>query len=290
MTAATLIRGSAADVLRASIDTNTVHAIYLDPPFGNEQVWTAAAGSFDDRWAWSPASAAGWAALRRHTAVGADLLAAAVTVAPKVARAYLGVIAGILIEGWRTLRPTGTLWLHHDDTMGAYLRLLGDVVFGPGLQVGTVIWKRSAAKTNTSRSFGRNHDTMAVWARTRAARWRLWRCGSDLVQGDPCGRLHVAGFAEERLSSTARERVGYPTQKPVALLERVVRAATLPGETILDPTCGSGTTLVAAVGLGRRAIGIDASPDAIAAARARLKLPEPASAAQQGELFGWAAA
>ncbi|GAB4568231.1 MAG: hypothetical protein Tsb0020_21490 [Haliangiales bacterium] len=76
------------------------------------------------------------------------------------------------------------------------------------------------------------------------------------------------------LNPKAKERVGYPTQKPVALLSRVIELLTDEAEWILDPFCGSGTTLVAALMLGRRAVGIDVSPDATALAKKRLSNPE----------------
>ncbi len=72
------------------------------------------------------------------------------------------------------------------------------------------------------------------------------------------------------LGSSAKERVGYPTQKPVALLERIISCSSNEGDTVLDPFCGSGTTLVAAKKLNRNYIGIDMNPDAIAIARERL--------------------
>jgi DNA modification methylase len=72
------------------------------------------------------------------------------------------------------------------------------------------------------------------------------------------------------LNSRAAERLGYPTQKPLALLERIVRVSSHPGDVVLDPCCGSGTTLVAAERLGRRWIGIDASPAACRLAAGRL--------------------
>ena len=77
------------------------------------------------------------------------------------------------------------------------------------------------------------------------------------------------------VGATAKERTGYPTQKPLALLETLIRASTDPGMVVLDPFCGSGTTLVAARRLGRRYLGIDASPEAVALARKRLREPLP---------------
>jgi site-specific DNA-methyltransferase (adenine-specific) len=75
------------------------------------------------------------------------------------------------------------------------------------------------------------------------------------------------------LNPKARERVGYPTQKPILLLERVISLATDPGDLVLDPFCGSGTTLVAAELLGRNSLGIDSSPDAVRLTRRRLEQP-----------------
>ena len=75
------------------------------------------------------------------------------------------------------------------------------------------------------------------------------------------------------LNPKAKERVGYPTQKPVLLLERIIKLTTSPGDVVLDPFCGSGTTLVAAEALGRHPIGIDISSEAIELTRERLRKP-----------------
>jgi site-specific DNA-methyltransferase (adenine-specific) len=76
------------------------------------------------------------------------------------------------------------------------------------------------------------------------------------------------------LNPKAKERTGYPTQKPILLLERVIKLVTCPGDLVVDPFCGSGTTLVAAQLTGRRAIGIDSSLEAVGLARERLANPE----------------
>ena len=264
-----LLLGSAAAVL-ASLPASFVDMTYIDPPFGNRQVWSGKAGKFDDRWRPTDVSRAGWEALERHNPIGAKLMS--LIARTDHDRGYLGFMAGLILAGRRALKPTGSLWLHFDDTLGAPLRLLAEAVFGLTSCLGLIIWKRTGAHSHSSRCFGRVHDTIAVYARTRATAWRLHRCEpSDLVYGDPARRtLRVDGFAEERLTATSRERVGYPTQKPIALLSRFISAATLPGDLVLDPTCGSGTTLVAATRLDRRSLGIDASADAIACARSRI--------------------
>lgn len=247
-----LIRGAAAIALR-EIPRRSVDLAYCDPPFGNAQEWIGPAGRFSDQWSPTAASRAGWRALHRIAPAAAPIFAACRLTERD--RAYLGVIAGILVELRRVMKLSAALWLHFDDTMGAYLRLLGQLVFGLSAEVGTLIWRRAHNHANANR-FGRVHDTIACFARSPC-------CGLWGVRFDD--------FAETGpLAQNAKERVGYPTQKPVALVEELIRATTLPGQVVLDPTMGSGTALVAAVNLGRRAIGIDRSADAIAVAKRRL--------------------
>lgn len=273
---ATLIQGDAAATMLA-MPARSVDMIYVDPPFGNRQVWTGKAGSFDDRWKMGEVSVAGWEALRAHSPAGAAITDAFCQTEHD--RGYLGFVAGLLLAGRHVLKLTGSLWIHFDDTFGAQIRILGGVVFGPTMELAHIIWKRAAAHSSSSKCLPRVHDTIAVFARSRAARWRMWRAAGDVSIGDACDKSWgLAGaFFEDRLGATSKERVGYPTQKPVALIRRFIASATVPGDVVLDPTCGSGTTLVAALGLGRRAIGIDASADAIKTARERLpREPEPA--------------
>lgn len=282
----TLLHSDGVDGLR-TLAPRSVDMVYSDPPFGNEQIWKGKAGSFSDKWNPSAKSELGWASLQSFSASGYALLQAA-TATKAASRAYLGVMAGLLVEIRRVLKLTGTLWLHFDDTMGAYLRLIGDIVFGPENGIGTLVWKRTEGGKNSSNKFGRVHDTIAVWGRSRASRFKLWRCGRAV--GDPISRdpdIHFNDFADAAPlgSFSSKERVGYPTQKPVALLEELIRAATMPGDLVCDPTMGSGTTLVAASKLGRRSIGIDISADAIAAAEKRIKC----APAHQHSLFGVAA-
>lgn len=279
---ATLLQGDAPSVIRQQIANGSVDMAYCDPPFGNEQIWTGKAGSFSDKWEWSERSAEGWLRLRTHNLVGAEMMEA-VTPWPK-GRAYIGVMADLLLALRGALSKRGTLWLHFDDTMGAHLRILGDVVFGPENQIGTIIWKRSTGST-TTKAFARVHDTIACFGRTRAARARLSRIGGEFSFGGWDRQVTVEGYVEDRLSAGATERVGYPTQKPLSLIKRLIRAGSLIGDTILDPTCGSGTTLVAARQLSRRSIGIDTSEDALAVARQRLAEHEQ----KQLSLFGEAA-
>lgn len=274
-----LLLGDARDILQSeAVPERSVDMVYCDPPFGNAQEWTGKAGSFSDRWAWGSRAAEGLAQLSVHAAWAADLVA---TINTETDRAYLAEIVPLLIGIRRVLRPRGTLWLHFDDTMGAWLRILCDGIFGHANALGTIIWKRTTAH-NLTNSWGRTHDTIAVYGRTPAAAWKLWRLRGEFVYGDPLHReppVGIDGYCEERLTSTSAERVGYPTQKPLALLKRFIRSGTSTGDVVLDPTCGSGTSLLAAIELDRGAIGIDRSPDAIRATQSRLAAPV------QGVLF-----
>ena len=89
----------------------------------------------------------------------------------------------------------------------------------------------------------------------------------DPTPGAPLGDVWDIGI----VAPVARERTGYPTQKPEALLRRLIEACTEPGDWVLDPYCGSGTTLAVCKQIGRRAIGIDSSPQALKISRKRLK-------------------
>jgi DNA modification methylase len=267
---AILYHGAASEVMRTHVATASIDMIYADPPFGNQQDWHGTAGSFTDKWSPSVLSEAGWFALGQASSGGAKLIES--VCAGKSESAYLGAMAAILIECRRALKLTGTMWLHFDDTMGAKLRLLCDVIFGPDHAVGTLVWKRTFGGHNNANNFGRVHDTIAAYARSRASFWRLWRIGTlggDPLSGDWYTRFDDFAHAEP-LARSSKERIGYPTQKPVALLEELIAAATLCGDLVLDPTCGSGTTLVAAANLDRHAIGIDFSADAIAVASKRI--------------------
>lgn len=262
-----VLRGDATKVLR-DLDGCTVDQVYLDPPFGTQVMWTGKAGSFSDRFEWD-------AKARRRLAWVADRqphvarLIEAFALTPR-ARAYLLFLIEMLVELRRVLKPAGSIWLHCDDTMGAYIRLALEFTFGQANFLGIVIWKRTTNHNMKMRAFGRVHDTIFVFGRSRQARRRLWRIRSDLVVGDCWQRCMVSGFSDILLNPTSRERVGYPTQKPVALLEEFIAAGSRVGDVVLDPTCGSGTTLVAAAKLGRCAVGIDQSRAACALARRRL--------------------
>jgi site-specific DNA-methyltransferase (adenine-specific) len=200
------------------------------------------------------------------------------------------------------LDPCGTLWLHLDHRTVHDAKVLADRVFGRRNFVGEVIWvpgnggrrRRGPSLTHqTLLIFGRSEDFIYNGAELREP-YAETSLRMHFTSVDAEGRRYrertIAGktyryYADEgrRLGSVwtdlpamrantplVREATGYPTQKPEALLARIVRAASLPGGRVLDPMCGSGTTLVAAHQLGRGWAGIDQSPVAWEVAAARL--------------------
>lgn len=272
-----LICGDATKVL-ADLSAGVAHMAYLDPPFGTQRDWHGAAGSFSDRFHLDISARRTADALRMQHPSLVEMIEAFPI--KDQAKAYLYSMAAIISAVRRSLAMTGSMWLHCDDTSGAYLKICADFIFGHTAWLGDIVWRRTAAH-NDARTYGRVHDTIFVYGRSRVARWRLWRLRSEFALGDPCSAFCVAGFADDRLNPSAKERVGYPTQKPVGLLTRFVLAATLPGEMVLDPTCGSGTAAVAAILNGRRSIAIDRSRKAIDVAAMRIQSVTP----RQQELF-----
>ena len=253
---------------------------YLDPPFftgrqhsavartrkSNGEIVRRLRPAFDDRWA--------------------DL------------EAYLGALAERIAAARDLLRPDGCLVLHVDSKTSHYAKVLCDELFGPRSFASEIIWhyRRWPARTQ---NFQRVHDvllryvkdpdekprfkqlyeplaasTLATWGdrKQRAVvdetgRRRRSSSTAEATPGTPLGDVWEIGI----VAPVARERTGYPTQKPEALLRRLIEACSEPGDRVLDPYMGSGTTLAVCHQLGRQAVGMDVSPEALLVARRRLK-------------------
>ncbi|MCB9851427.1 MAG: site-specific DNA-methyltransferase [Phycisphaerales bacterium] len=237
-----------------------IDLVYIDPPFMTNAARGARGGlRYDDRW---PGGIAEFAAFLE----------------PR------------FVELHRLLAENGTLYVHVDPRTSHYLKVLLDGIFGADNFLNEIIWSYRTGGRST-RWFARKHDVLLVYARSSGKHaFNVIRDGAfrtdGLVydeEGKPYkntrkGRLyfHADGPALTDvweipfLSTVARERTGYPSQKPEALLERVIRASSNPGDVVADVFCGSGTTLAVAQRLGRKWLGCDASPDAAEIARKRL--------------------
>lgn len=224
--------------LARRLPARSIDLIYADPPFNTGMTQAGRAGSYADSW--------------------------------PTMDAYLAWISPRIRALVRLLRPTGAILLHCDFRTCHHLRLLLDEVFGPRRFVNHLIWSYGLGGSSPRR-FARKHDDILYYSRSPDGQY----FDPPMV---PATSRRMAGQLKKctdvldvpSINNMAAERTGYPTQKPLALLRLLVNACCPPGGTVLDPCCGSGTTLVASVATGRRAIGGDVNSQAVEIARTRL--------------------
>lgn len=258
-----------------NISDETVDLIYLDPPFFTQkkQRLSSSAGKkyeFSDVW--------------------------------ESRAKYLDYISSRLAEMKRILKKTGSIFLHCDTTASHYLRVLLDDEFGEANFRSEIIWSYKRW-SNSKKGLLPNHQTIFFYSKTPNYKFNTIygryspttnidqilqerernSAGKAVYKRDKSG--NIVSSKEKKgvpasdvweipfLNPKAKERTGYPTQKPIELLERIIKIASNKGDLVLDPFCGSGTTLVAAKLLGRDFIGIDTNPDAVALTEERLSKP-----------------
>ena len=204
--------------------------------------------------------------------------------------AYLINMAVRLKAMHRVLKPTGSIYLHCDPTASHYLKLLMDNIFGKENFRNEIIWRIGWVSGYKTQKIGwiRNHDTMLYYLASDQATDKFnkeylpypkdyrrrdgslpsgrgfpiedtWNCSS----GDILDSIMIKSFSKEKL--------GYPTQKTLALLERIIKASSNEGDVVLDPFCGCGTTVHAAEKLGRQWVGINISQFSNGLVRNRLR-------------------
>jgi site-specific DNA-methyltransferase (adenine-specific) len=183
-----------------------------------------------------------------------------------------------LEQARRLLRVDGTLYLHLDYREVHYAKVLLDALFGRDCFLNEIIWAYDyGARTN--RRWPTKHDTILVYVKDK----RAYHFDASAVEREPYmapglvtaekaarGKLPTDVWWHTIVSPTGREKTGYPTQKPEGVLRRMIEASTRPGDWVLDYFAGSGTTGVAAQGLGRRYLLIDNNPEAVRVMRQRL--------------------
>jgi site-specific DNA-methyltransferase (adenine-specific) len=240
----------------------TVDLVYLDPPFGTGIARTDRSGT-------------GYA----------DAL-------PSGIDGYVSWLRGLLAECHRVLRPSGSLFLHLDWRAAHRARSVLDELFGESCFRNEIIWHYGLGGGAPRDAFARKHDTILFYARSASSIFHPERgpvtaaMDAKYAHVDEQGRRYQNAHGRRyylqggkrlddvweipALAPTARERVGWPTQKPLALLDRIVRAVCGPESCVLDPCCGAGTALVAAARHGLRAVGSDRSTEAVELAAARL--------------------
>ena len=275
--------GDCLGVMREHIADDSVDLIYLDPPFKSDAdynlLFTGPDGAasaesqiraFEDTWRWGAEARGEFDQVCRDVPdVGGKLQAMRTIVGECGMMAYLSRMTVRLVEMRRVLKPGGSIYLHCDPSASHYLKVMMDAVFHPvgGRLRSEIIWRIgwvSGFKTR-KRGWIRNHDTILYYVLgdkftfnkeyipyTDGYRRRDGSLPTGL--GIPiedtwnCNRADVLDSI--MIKSFSREKLGYPTQKPLDLLRRIVRASSNAGDVVLDPFCGCGTTCHAAAELG----------------------------------------
>ena len=262
-----LCQGDNLPFLRALPDAS-IHLIATDPPFNKNRDFYSAdrRAGFRDKWSWDADVEPDWIEFIRAEAPALWAVIDTARLAHSQSMsAYLCWLCIRLLELRRVLRADGSLYLHIDGAAQAYVKLLLDALFGVDNFRNQIVWLYKTGGVS-KRWFSRKHDTIFFYSKSQAYTFHLQREKSYLT--------HKYGFANIEIEQDAQgyfrrvamrdvwdipalrgnqaEAIGYPTQKPLALYERIISASSNPGDMVLDPFCGSGTTAVAAERLGRR--------------------------------------
>jgi len=243
-------RGDCLELLRR-LPSESVDLAYMDPPFATGRRLVGREGlAFDDQW-------------------------------PTI-ESWMEFISPRIRLVLDSLTATGSILVHCDWRTSHHIRFLLDDLLGPECFQNQLVWGYGLGGSSPKR-FARKHDDI-IWYSARPEAWYFDPPMVPATSNRMRGRLKKATDILDvpALNNMAKERNGWPTQKPLALLEILVRACAPVGGLVLDPMCGSGTTLVAACNTDRRYLGFDRCSDAVSLARTRLEAaetqrPEPSS-------------
>jgi site-specific DNA-methyltransferase (adenine-specific) len=191
---------------------------------------------------------------------------------------YWAFLEPRLVEAWRLLADDGTLYLHLDYREAHYAKVLLDAIFGRDAFLNELIWAYDYGAKSRSR-WPTKHDTILVYVKNP----KRYYFNSDAVDREPYmapglvtpekverGKLPTDVWWHTIVSPTGKEKTGYPTQKPIGVLRRIIQASSREGDRVLDFFAGSGTTGAVAAALGREFVLIDENPEAIAVMQKRL--------------------
>ena len=287
----TLYHGDNLDFLRG-MNSETAHLIATDPPFNKNRDFhatpdsLAAGAKFQDRWSWERDVHEEWtdSIIDDWPAVWEVITAARAAYGDDMG-AFLCWLGVRLMEMRRVLREDGSIYLHIDHTAHAYVKCLMDAIFGWKNFRNEIVWKYSRWSA-ASKQFQRMHDTLLWYSKSKeytftkpqqpyANESYIEKTVRGVVDGklvrlkDEQGNylkrkkenigvlMHDVWTDINFIPPTGKERVGYPTQKPLALYERIIEASSNEGDIVLDPFCGCATTPIAAERLKRQWVGMD---------------------------------
>ena len=291
---ATIWTGDNLDIMRG-MNSACVDLIYLDPPFNSNRTYEAPIGSkaagasFKDAWTLDDVDVCEHGELADRNPAAYAVIDAARQAHGKGMQSYLVFMAVRLLEMQRILKPAGSIYLHCDPTASHYLKLLMDGIFGKDRFRNEIIWSYRTGGVSKN-YFARKHDVLFYYSggsmfnmqtekaytksKNRKPGLVNYGAGQAMFYEDDNGIYNLVSMRDvweiPYLNSQAKERLGYPTQKPLALLDRIIKASSNPGDMVLDPFCGCATALVAANRLGRQWAGIDLSALAIKLVKQRI--------------------
>ncbi len=275
----TLYHGDNLDFLRG-MNSETVHLIATDPPFNKNRDFHATPDSlakgarFRDRWSWERDVHEEWIDSIKDDwpAVWSMIEAARAAYGDDMA-AFLCWLGVRVMEMRRVLRQDGSLYLHIDHTAHAYVKGLLDAIFGHKNFRNEIVWCYSGGGI-PKKDFPRKHDTLLRYTKSSEYTFHVERkpykentqeVGIHSTYSGPDNKIDLDRGTPitdwwidiATVTGWNPERTGYPTQKPLALYERIIKASSNEGDFVLDPFCGCATTPVAAERLGRRWVGMD---------------------------------
>jgi len=303
----TIFTGDNLPILRG-INSECIDLIYLDPPFNSNANYAAPIGSqaagaeFKDTWSLNDLDVA-WLDLieTKYPAVN-RVIQAAMTDSDK---SYLIYMATRLIEMHRILGQTGSIYLHCDPTMSHYLKLLMDAIFGKINFRREIVWsnEESSGFKSKANNWIRGHDTLLYYIKSEnqvfnkqympldektirrydkidenGKRFKIYKNKDGSERRSYLNEKRGASMRSvwtdvpsfQKVNNTG-EILGYPTQKPLALLTRIINASSNKDDIVFDPFCGCATTCVAADRLQRNWVGIDISSKAVELVIERIK-------------------
>lgn len=247
--------GDCLDVMQG-MDSETVDLIYIDPPYYSQADYKGDAGAFSDKW--------------------------------ESLHQYLDWMVVRLYEMKRLLKPTGSIYLHCDWHASHYLKVEMDKIFSYDNFVNEIVWCYKSGGAS-KKSFSKKHDNILFYSKTKNGFFfNSIKEKSYMGFNYSTGNKNVTLYDDDdgrgkytmvnpkdwweigMLATSSKERIGYPTQKPEALLERIIRSSCPDGGTVADFFCGSGTTAAVARRMGRKWITCDNSQDAINLATKRI--------------------
>ncbi len=264
-----IVHGESLDVL-SRLNDGCAGLVYVDPPFNTG---TKRGGSRSRVAADETAERKGFGGKRYRVVEEA---------APGYADSFDDYMAWLeprLQHTRRILAAHGTLYFHIDPRESHYCKVLLDQVFGRENFLNEIVWAYDFGARATRR-WPAKHDVILVYVRDRKRyhfdaaqvdREPYMAPGLQTAERAALGKLPTDVWWHTIVGTSARERTGYPTQKPEGVLRRIVNASSRPGDLVVDWCAGSGTTGAVASALGRRYLVSDASADAVAVMRNRLR-------------------